>query len=73
MVYVEFRVVSKDQYSIAMIAEMIHVASLLHDDVIDESDTRRGLPSANKTFGNKMVILSFLYQKILINIEDIQI
>lgn len=31
----------------AMLVEMIHLASLIHDDVIDESDTRRGRPSIN--------------------------
>lgn len=37
---------------------MIHTASLLHDDVIDESDTRRGVPSVNKVFGAKLAILA---------------
>ncbi len=38
--------------------ELIHTASLLHDDVIDESDTRRGVESANSRFGNKLAVLS---------------
>lgn len=37
---------------------MIHTASLLHDDVIDVSLTRRSKPSANAEFGNKMAILA---------------
>lgn len=37
---------------------MIHTASLLHDDVIDESDSRRNQPSANAKHGNKMAILA---------------
>jgi hexaprenyl-diphosphate synthase len=37
---------------------MIHVASLLHDDVIDASGLRRGEPSAPASFGNKLSILS---------------
>lgn len=37
---------------------LIHTASLLHDDVIDLSTTRRGEPSANTTFGNKMAVLA---------------
>ena len=42
----------------AMLVEMIHVASLIHDDVIDESDTRRGRPSANARWqSHKAVIL----------------
>lgn len=36
---------------------MIHTASLLHDDVIDAADTRRGVSSVNAVFGNKLAIL----------------
>lgn len=46
------------QKRLAEITEMIHTASLLHDDVIDCSLTRRSSPSANAEFGNKMAILS---------------
>ncbi|WVW86845.1 hypothetical protein I302_108900 [Kwoniella bestiolae CBS 10118] len=46
------------QRRLASITEMIHVASLLHDDVIDSSPLRRGEPSAPSTFGNKLAILS---------------
>ena len=42
---------------LAEITEMIHVASLFHDDVIDEAETRRGIPSANSEFGNKLAVL----------------
>ena len=45
------------QMRLAQIVEMIHVASLLHDDVIDESSLRRGAPSAPAAFGNKLSIL----------------
>ncbi|CAO1619275.1 unnamed protein product [Parajaminaea phylloscopi] len=45
------------QRRLAEIAEMIHVASLLHDDVIDESELRRGAPSSPSSFGNKLSIL----------------
>ena len=45
------------QMRLAQIVEMIHVASLLHDDVIDESPLRRGAPSAPAAFGNKLSIL----------------
>jgi hexaprenyl-diphosphate synthase len=45
------------QRRLSEITEMIHTASLLHDDVIDESDTRRGLPSVNALYGNKIAIL----------------
>jgi len=46
------------QKRLAEITEMIHTASLLHDDVIDESMVRRSQPSANAAFGNKMAILA---------------
>ncbi|EMD42329.1 hypothetical protein CERSUDRAFT_102674 [Gelatoporia subvermispora B] len=46
------------QIRLAQIVEMIHVASLLHDDVIDVSSLRRGAPSAPAAFGNKLTILA---------------
>ena len=46
------------QRRLASVTEMIHVASLLHDDVIDTSPLRRGAPSAPNAFGNKLSILS---------------
>uniref|UniRef100_A0A7S1U6T1 Uncharacterized protein n=1 Tax=Phaeomonas parva TaxID=124430 RepID=A0A7S1U6T1_9STRA len=46
------------QRRLAEITEMIHTASLFHDDVIDKADTRRGEPSVNRVFGNKMAILA---------------
>src|SRR5277367_4792041 len=45
------------QRRLAEITELIHTASLLHDDVIDHSTTRRSAPSANTMFGNKMAVL----------------
>jgi geranylgeranyl pyrophosphate synthase len=49
--------ISAAQRRLSEITEMIHTASLLHDDVIDEADTRRGVPSVNQMFGNKLAIL----------------
>ncbi|KAL2262504.1 hypothetical protein VTK26DRAFT_1137 [Humicola hyalothermophila] len=46
------------QRRLAEITELIHTASLLHDDVIDHSISRRGAPSANLEFGNKMAVLA---------------
>eukprot|EP00899_Mesostigma_viride_P013081 jgi/Mesvir1/21774/Mv04173-RA.2 len=46
------------QSKIAEISEMIHVASLLHDDVIDKATTRRGVKSVNALLGNKLAILA---------------
>ncbi|KAL7518038.1 hypothetical protein ACHAWX_002902 [Stephanocyclus meneghinianus] len=48
----------KSQRRLAEITEMIHTASLFHDDVIDNADTRRGKPAAHRAFGNKMAILA---------------
>ncbi|KAL4799434.1 isoprenoid synthase domain-containing protein [Aspergillus venezuelensis] len=46
------------QRRLAEITELIHTASLLHDDVIDNAITRRSFPSANIEFGNKMAVLA---------------
>ena len=46
------------QRRLAEITELIHTASLLHDDVIDHSISRRSSPSANMSFGNKMAVLA---------------
>ncbi|EME42215.1 hypothetical protein DOTSEDRAFT_89668 [Dothistroma septosporum NZE10] len=46
------------QRRLAEITELIHTASLLHDDVIDHSTSRRNNPSANIEFGNKMAVLA---------------
>ncbi|HCZ06293.1 MAG TPA: polyprenyl synthetase family protein [Thermotogae bacterium] len=37
--------------------ELVHLASLLHDDVVDNSDMRRGKPSINKVFGNALAVI----------------
>jgi octaprenyl-diphosphate synthase len=41
----------------AIVVELLHNATLLHDDVVDGSDKRRGLPSLNARFGNKISVL----------------
>ncbi|XP_025832400.1 decaprenyl-diphosphate synthase subunit 1 isoform X1 [Agrilus planipennis] len=48
----------QSQRSVAMIAEMIHSASLIHDDVIDQSDFRRGKPSVNVLWSHKKVTMA---------------
>lgn len=48
---------TKRQIQLAEITELIHTASLLHDDVIDESATRRGVASVHSVYGNKFAIL----------------
>lgn len=46
------------QLRLAEITEMIHAASLLHDDVIDTAASRRGLPTVNNVFGNQLAVLA---------------
>ncbi|XP_044750632.1 all trans-polyprenyl-diphosphate synthase PDSS1 [Coccinella septempunctata] len=46
------------QREVGMISEMIHTASLIHDDVIDQSDSRRGKPSVNVMWNQKKVTMA---------------
>lgn len=50
--------VNEKTFSAAAAVEMLHTASLLHDDVIDESDKRRGRPSLNIRFNNNVAVLT---------------
>lgn len=43
---------------LAEITEMIHTASLVHDDVIDEAELRRGVPTVHSSFGNRIAVLA---------------
>ncbi len=54
-------------YPLAVGIEYIHVASLLHDDVVDGANMRRGKPSANLLFGNEACVLTgdYMYAKAL--------
>ena len=49
--------VYKKQAELGQITEMIHVASLIHDDVLDEADTRRGGESVHKLYSNKVAVI----------------
>jgi len=55
----------KHHYTLAAVVEMIHTATLLHDDVVDESSLRRGHATANAMFGNAASVLvgDFLYSR----------
>ncbi|MCC5852749.1 MAG: octaprenyl diphosphate synthase [Alkalimonas sp.] len=55
----------KDHITLATIIEFIHTATLLHDDVVDESTLRRGKETANAVFGNQASVLvgDFLYTR----------
>ena len=52
-------------YQLAAVVEFIHTATLLHDDVVDDSDLRRGRATANSLFGNPASVLvgDFLYSR----------
>ena len=52
-------------YSMAVVIELIHTATLLHDDVVDQSTTRRGQETANELWGNAPSVLvgDFLYSR----------
>jgi octaprenyl-diphosphate synthase len=65
-------------YQLAAIVEFIHTATLLHDDVVDDSDTRRSSPTANIQFGNSASILvgDFIYSRsfqMMVELDNIEI
>ncbi|HHW06418.1 MAG TPA: polyprenyl synthetase family protein [Clostridia bacterium] len=55
----------EDVVTCASAIELIHMASLVHDDIIDNADTRRGLPSINARWGNHVAVLTgdFLFAR----------
>lgn len=57
--------ISDQQIQFAAVVEFIHTATLLHDDVVDVSELRRGRPTANSAFGNAPSVLvgDFLYTR----------
>lgn len=63
---------------LAEITEMIHTASLVHDDVVDESEMRRGVPTVNSLFGNGVALLAgdFLFAQsswYLANLDNLEV
>jgi octaprenyl-diphosphate synthase len=60
---------TENTYRAAALIEMIHVATLIHDDVVDDADLRRGWPSVNRVWKNKLSILvgDFMFSKALTN------
>ncbi|MEM7553797.1 MAG: solanesyl diphosphate synthase [Cyanobacteria bacterium P01_A01_bin.84] len=63
---------------LAEITEMIHTASLVHDDVLDESDMRRGVETVHSLFGNRVAILAgdFLFAQsswYLANLDNLEV
>ncbi|TVQ20149.1 MAG: solanesyl diphosphate synthase [Leptolyngbya sp. DLM2.Bin15] len=63
---------------LAEITEMIHTASLVHDDVVDESEVRRGIPTVHSSFGNRVAVLAgdFLFAQsswYLANLDNLEV
>ncbi|HZM36048.1 MAG TPA: polyprenyl synthetase family protein [Burkholderiales bacterium] len=63
---------------LAAVVEFIHTATLLHDDVVDESPLRRGRRTANAAFGNAAAVLvgDFLYSRafqMMVEVEDMRV
>lgn len=68
----------KHHQEMAAVVEFIHTATLLHDDVVDESALRRGRDTANAMFGNAASVLvgDFLYSRafqIMVEVDDMRI
>jgi octaprenyl-diphosphate synthase len=66
------------RYQLAAVVEFIHTATLLHDDVVDESRLRRGRSTANAAFGNAAAVLvgDFLYSRafqMMVELDDMRV
>jgi octaprenyl-diphosphate synthase len=64
----------EQRFNLAAVVEFIHTATLLHDDVVDDSALRRGSATANETFGNPASVLvgDFLYSRAFQMMVDAQ-
>jgi octaprenyl-diphosphate synthase len=64
----------RHHHELAAVVEFIHTATLLHDDVVDDSHMRRGRATANSTFGNAAAVLvgDFLYSRAFQMMVDVQ-
>jgi octaprenyl-diphosphate synthase len=68
----------EQRFNLAAVVEFIHTATLLHDDVVDDSTLRRGNATANETFGNPASVLvgDFLYSRafqMMVDAQDMRI
>ena len=63
-----------NSYKAAAMMELLHVATLIHDDVVDDATLRRGKPSVNRVWKNKLSILmgDFILSKALINMVGLR-
>jgi len=62
----------RDHHQLGSLVEFIHTATLLHDDVVDDADIRRGQRTARKVWGNQISILvgDYLYSKAICQVVD---
>ena len=70
--------INKKNYQLAAILEFIHTATLLHDDVVDESSRRRHIKTANSVYGNAASVLvgDFLYSRsfqMMVDVKNMQV
>ena len=65
---------SLNSYKAAAMIELLHIATLIHDDVVDEAEKRRGFPSINRVWKNKIAVLmgDFILSKTLINMVGLK-
>ena len=65
---------TEQTYSAATLVEVMHTATLVHDDVVDEAETRRGLPSINSIWRNKISVLigDYLFSKALVKMVELK-
>jgi octaprenyl-diphosphate synthase len=49
--------IGPDHFDLAVVVELIHAATLIHDDILDSADLRRGQPTANAKWGNSLSVL----------------
>ncbi len=63
-----------NSYRAAALIEMLHIATLIHDDVVDEAEKRRGFPPINRVWKNKTAVLmgDFMLSKALINMVGLR-
>ena len=63
-----------NSYRAAALIELMHIATLIHDDVVDEAEKRRGFPSINNLWKNKIAVLmgDFIFSKTLINMVSLK-
>ena len=63
-----------NSYRAAAMIELLHIATLIHDDVVDEAEKRRGFPSINRVWKNKIAVLmgDFILSKTLINMVGLK-